>query len=127
LIAAAGPAVLLLLAALAVGGTPGSVLLGAAFGSLAMGALRRRTGLDAGADGLVIRGLGGSEVLAWPDVLSVEVLERGGRRALVIETAARQYRAAAPFSSPLLGDDRFEAKARAVGDLWRAHRGDRRG
>ncbi len=117
------PAVLLFVIGVAVGGNLGSLLLGAGIGSIGLGALHRRTGIDLEAEGVTVRGIGSSELVRWADIIDITIAERGGRKALQIETEARYYRPSAPFTSRILPDADFEAKARGFIEQWRQHRG----
>lgn len=121
-LAAFVPAIVLMGAGLAIGSTIGSVLLGAGIGSIGLGALQRRTGLDLDPQGLVIRGIGRSELIRWSDITDMTVSERGSRSALQIETQARFYRPNAPFSSRFLPDPDFGDKVRGITEAWRQRR-----
>ncbi len=117
------PAVLLLAVGVAIGGNPGSLLLGAGIGSIGLGALHRRTGLDLEPDAVTVRGIASTAVVGWADIVDITIAERGGRKSLQIETAARYYRPSAPFTSRILPDADFEAKAHGFIEQWREHRG----
>lgn len=122
LLSVLAPVVLLVLFSLVATAGLRALLVGAAFGSVLIGLLRVRAGLDLRDDGAVVRGLVGSVVVPWTDVRGVEVSQRGTRRILVIETEARLFRPIAPATSKGLADPAFESKARRISDFWRSHR-----
>ncbi len=99
-----------------------AALIGASIGSLVVGVLRLRAGLDLQPEGAVVRGLVGRVVVPWSEIRTIEVGQQGARRIVVIETEARLYRPIAPATSKGMPDPDFEAKARAIADYWRTHR-----
>lgn len=121
---ALGAPVMLLIVLLAVvrDGLGANLLLGAIVGSLVVGLMRVRAGLDISDGGATVRGLVSQTVVPWSEVTNVDVSERGTRKLVVLETAKRFHRPVAPMSSRLLIDPQFEAKARQIADRWRANR-----